>query len=477
MSLEQEIKDFMNSVGVDVVGVAGPGRFDGPPSLDPNYILKGAKSIIAYAVPLDAQAIYDFLGKKSAIPHNLDQTRVHQRAIHAGLKLSKFLESKGYKACTDSPNIKWRKTLNPVGSVPRFSVRYGAYVSGIAAPGLSGNAVTKEYGASAIFSCVFTDAELNSDPIMDPREIFDNVCQKCMACAASCPTKMFENHEEEYALLNGHLYPRGKKRDINLCNIGCAGFHAASPNLKYSNWGLGYRKDWLGKIPDPKKQNLLWELMKETFLAPDFGMRMHVGDPYVKPFEEGLFEAPNFPDYEDLPGETEGQKIKAYAKKMEEIVKYPVDYPFPMTCGSCMAVCGSGIDHKENIKRWKILNSNGFVVMGENKEPIITYDAKEALAIREAHPYAYKKEIRRTHLKGLMYLFSTKFGFDLHGTLRKGKYYRRLEAAIAEKGRQDAHVDLKARERVMEEIGANDGLKEASEKTNAKPKSSSAAAF
>ncbi len=38
MKLEQEIKDFMKSLGVDLVGVAGPGRFDGPPSLDPTYI-------------------------------------------------------------------------------------------------------------------------------------------------------------------------------------------------------------------------------------------------------------------------------------------------------------------------------------------------------------------------------------------------------------------------------------------------------
>jgi hypothetical protein len=37
MSLEQEIKDFMKSLGIDVVGLAGPGRFDGPPSLDPDY--------------------------------------------------------------------------------------------------------------------------------------------------------------------------------------------------------------------------------------------------------------------------------------------------------------------------------------------------------------------------------------------------------------------------------------------------------
>ena len=146
---------------------------------------------MTFALPLDVQAIYDFLGKKSSIPHNLDQNRVHQRALHAGLKLSKFLESKGYKATIDSPNIKWRGTLNPFGYTPPFSHRYASYVTGIAAPGLSGNAVTKEYGASVVLASVFTNAELESDPMMDPREIYDNVCQKCMACAASCPTYIF----------------------------------------------------------------------------------------------------------------------------------------------------------------------------------------------------------------------------------------------------------------------------------------------
>lgn len=459
MTLEQEIKDFMNSIGVKVVGVAGPGRFDGPPSLDPEYIMKGAKSIVCFALPLDVQDIYDFLSKKSAIPHNLDVIRVHQRLLHAGLKLSNFLKSKGFKVTMDSPNIKWRGTLNPFAYAPRFSHRYGSYVTGIAAPGLSGNAVTKEYGGSVIFQTIFTNAELESDPIMDPREIYDGTCQKCMACAASCPTKMFANDKEEYSLINGELYPRGEKRDINLCSMGCAGMHAAAPNMKYGNWGLFYKEKWLGKIPDPKKDNMLWELIRETVSSPEYGSRSRTTDPYNTVFKEGLFEAPNFPDYEDLPGKTEGQKIKAFAKKLSETLKIPVDYPFAMTCGSCAVVCGSGTDAKENHKRWKMLCSNGFVVFDENKEPVVTHDAKEAMAMVNNHPYDFSREVRRNKWPSLLSLLNAKFGFDLHGTLRKGKYYRRLNQAIAEKGKQET-VDPKIRETVLEEIGANDGLTE-----------------
>ena len=64
MTIEREVKDFVRSLGVDLVGLAGPGRFDGPPSLDPAYIMKGARSIVSYALPLDVPAVYDYLSKK-----------------------------------------------------------------------------------------------------------------------------------------------------------------------------------------------------------------------------------------------------------------------------------------------------------------------------------------------------------------------------------------------------------------------------
>ncbi len=73
--IEQKIKDFAKEQGVAVVGVAGPERLDGPPSLDPTYTMKGAKSIVSLVVPMDTDAIYKFLGKEAYQPHLTDQTR------------------------------------------------------------------------------------------------------------------------------------------------------------------------------------------------------------------------------------------------------------------------------------------------------------------------------------------------------------------------------------------------------------------
>ena len=58
LNLEEKIKDFVRSLGVDLVGLAGPDRLDGPPSLDPTYTLKGARSIVSLVLPMDQGAIY-----------------------------------------------------------------------------------------------------------------------------------------------------------------------------------------------------------------------------------------------------------------------------------------------------------------------------------------------------------------------------------------------------------------------------------
>jgi len=271
------------------------------------------------------------------------------------------------------------------------------------------------------------------------------------------PQKCTKNDEEEYALINGELYPRGKKRDINLCTIGCGGMHATAPNMKYSTWGKGLVKEWVGEIPDPEKHNVLGQLFKSSIKHMDVGSTLRLAEPLQKPFPEGIFETPNFPDYEGLPGETEGQKMRAYADKLEKVLKVPVDFPLLLTCGSCMVVCGPTAE--ESQKRWKKYVKSGFVAYDKNKEPIITNDIYEAIAIREANPWELTQEVARTNLAGWWEQFYTKTGLDWHGMRTKGKYYRRLEQAIAEKGKQEK-VKPAIREKTLEDIGANDGIVE-----------------
>ena len=437
MTLESEIKNYLTTLGVKVVGLAGPGRFDGPPSLDPDYIMKGAKSIVSYALPLDVAAIYDYLSKKSAIPHNIDQIRKNQRSMHIGTKLVKFLGEKGYRAKGISANIDYRRSFVLYGAYPRFSHRYGAYVSGIAAPGISGNAIVKEYGASAILNTVVTDAELESAPILDPRCYFDDLCQHCMSCKAACPTKMFMHDQEEYALINGQLYPRGKKRDINLCNVSCGGLHALSANKKWSSWGKSWIESWVGVEPDPEKQDIKGDALRSLVMTRDLSARLEpIFSFYSKPYDDGLFENRNlFPDYEDLDGATEGQKLRSYAQVLEKILGIHIADPISMSCAHCALVCGPNAD--ESQKRWKMLSRSGILCYQEGNEPIITRNYEKAVAYRESYQYEIPKGVRR-EFWGLQFRNIVKYlGFDLHTFRYKKRYKQKLEKAITANNHDD----------------------------------------
>ena len=87
-AVEEKIKGFLRERGISLMGTAGPERWkNGPPSIDPTYMLPGAKSIIAWAVPFNVPAIYDFLSKKSPELQNvIYRQKAKKAAAKAGLK-------------------------------------------------------------------------------------------------------------------------------------------------------------------------------------------------------------------------------------------------------------------------------------------------------------------------------------------------------------------------------------------------------
>jgi ferredoxin len=435
MSLEQEIKDFMKSIGVDIVGLAGPGRFDGPPSLDPDYVLKGAQSVISFAIPFNVEAIYAYLSRKTAIPHNIDQYRVHQRIIHAAIKLKKFLEDRGHRAAFIEPNGGYRKDLkSTLALVPKFSHRYASYVAGIASPGISGSAITREYGGAVCLNSVITDAVLEGDPMLPPRYYFDGLCQSCMACKSACPPKMFMSTEEEYSLINGELWPRGRKRDVNLCAVSCGGLHAVSADKTWSNWGKGWIDSWTGVEPDPEKQNIFKDMVSVFGLNKDLSARISPIALVVQyPVEEGYFEESGpFPTYEELEGETEGQKLRSFADALEPLVGNAIADPLALTCNQCNLVCGPNAE--ESQKRWKMIQNGGILCFKENNEPYFAHDFDEAVELRKESPYQIKEQVKKESFKLRFGLMAKNFGIDFHAIIKGRKYRKKLAKSLEEKG-------------------------------------------
>ena len=274
--IEEDIKSFLKKQGVSVAGIAGPERLDGPPSLDPTYTMRGAKSIVSIAMPMNVEAIYDFLSKKTPVTHNTDQLIANQKIHHIAKRLADYLNDRGFSARAVPTNNNYRRSPDVYSTHPDFSHRFGAIVSGIAGQGMSGNVMTREYGAAVYLSTVVTDAVLKSDPLLPPRYFIDQYCKKCLICDKACPAKMFEMEKEEYVLLNGELHPRGKRRSIDLCNASCFGLHSLSPDKKFSSWGRHWISSWVGREPNPEKENIRKKLLvKGASVATVFHVKQY----------------------------------------------------------------------------------------------------------------------------------------------------------------------------------------------------------
>ena len=434
MDLEEKIKDFVHDQGVEVVGLAGPERLNGPPSLDLNYSMPGARSVISMALPMNVDALYDFLAKRSPAPHNLDQFLNYQRLQHIGANVAEYLVSMGYRAMGVPLSADYRRALYVFRPRPAFSLRLGAIASGIAGQGWSGNVKTKEYGASIYLGGVLTDAVLESDPLVPTGYFTDNFCVKCKRCTKACPTRMFEAKESEYLLLNGHLLPRGRRQNIDMCHISCFGLHSLSPDRKMSNWGQHWINGWVDRQPDPTRTlEVIWDMLKRGLTTGDAAPRFEVLRRLCSiVYPEALFEG--IPELEDFP-EEEPERIRILADFVRRMgVKGIDDYPVPIICGQCALVCGPTLE--ETAERYRTLAEAGLVVPGQGGTMIRVDTFEEARELREKYPL--RPGLPRM-LKDVLDTFimwhKNYFGLEPRSFIGARLYELRLRKALREAGK------------------------------------------
>ncbi len=441
-NLEEKIRDFVHGQRIEVVGIAGPDRLDGPPSLDPSYVMPGARSIISMALPMDIQAIYDFLGKKSPVPHNLDQVRMNQQMYRTAEFVAGYIRSLGYHARAVPTNNDYRRNPDVLATLPSFSHRFGAVASGIAGQGWSGNVMTEEYGASIYLGTVVTDAVLASDPLrFSPRHFIDSYCSTCRMCDKTCAAQMFRDDEEEYVLLNGTLHPRGKRRDINLCNISCFGLHGLSPDKKWTTWSYHWIEPWIDRPVDSltKAAIHLQLLLKGTLSgdsAPRYSLIRSIGNELVP--EEIVNE------YLDKHPENlmRNERERAFFSFAEKLGVTGLRDDRILTCGQCALVCGPTLE--ETAKRYKLLVNGGLVVLGPDGDMVNVPTYDEALPVYKKNlPKIGLLEMLRDALASAIIFHKRYFGLEPKSVINGIRYDRRLKKAVAE--RIEGHKDAAAR--------------------------------
>jgi ferredoxin len=425
--LEENIRSFLKSQGIQVMGLAGPERLDGPPSLDPAYTMRGAKSIVSFALPMNVDAIYDFLSKKTPVTHNTDQMIANQKIHHIAKRLADYIGELGYRARAVPTNNNYRRSLDVYSTHPDFSHRFGAIVSGVGGQGMSGNVMTREYGAAVYLSTVVTDAVLKSDPLLSPRYFIDQYCKKCLICDKSCPAKMFEMEKEEYVLLNGNLHPRGKRRSVDLCNASCFGLHSLSPDKKFSSWGRHWISSWVGREPDPQKENIRKKLLIKGGSVGDstvryklirsLGCKLHP--------EDWIDEWKMVKQYKDLP-QDELEQRKVQSGLIKKYLGISIEDPNVLTCGQCALVCGPDIH--ESAKRLRLLREGGIVVTGKDGRTVVVKTFEEAQRIREQYPFriSRSKMLSDSIQSGVLWM-SHYFGIEPKSIIQNRVYQRKLK--------------------------------------------------
>jgi hypothetical protein len=392
--------------------------------------MKGAKSIVSMAIPMDQEAIHDYMGKKSPVPHNVDQIKENQRMFRISETVVGYIRSLGYKAAVVPPNGSYRRHPYIFATIPSFSHRFGAMAAGIAGQGWSGNVMTEEYGAATYLGTVVTDAVLKSDPLRySPRHFVDDWCKKCRLCDKVCPLGMFIGENEEYILLNGELHPRAKRRDINLCNGGCFGIHGISNDKKWTTWAYRWTRAWMN-VPLEKLTawNVIPQLVIRAMWTGDSGARYkmiramagyrqneNVLNEYFDKHPENMSHEEHVKEFVSL-----GEKLGAKGLQDDTL----------LTCGNCGLVCGSSVE--ESSKRFRLLTQSGLVVLDEKGNRVIlsTYEEAEKsrkLPNRSAW-FKFKDAIVMSWIFHKWY-----WGFEPKSFIQGILYDRRLKKAVKER--------------------------------------------
>ena len=237
--MTNRVKELAQCLGAAAVGIATIETLvGGPPSADLTYVLPESKSAISFMVPLKQEHIEPYLNKKDRRSYEIDNIRTNTLVSGISLEISNYLINKGHLSVAQAANLVYRMDTpnGPLDEKPPISHRYLAVRSGVGHFGLSGNVITKEYGAAVILGSVVTSAKLIPTEPLPPEE---NYCDGCRLCMASCASGYMSPNEITKVKIGGHEFSYSMRRHHNRCDYVCGGFTGLHPSGKWSTWSPG----------------------------------------------------------------------------------------------------------------------------------------------------------------------------------------------------------------------------------------------
>ena len=199
----QMIKDRAKELGIDCIAIGNIERFANAPKLmAPATYFPEAKSVIAIAMRIPRgsyRGIEEGTHWHNYTFYSYNKLNSYFRP-RLSYELACFIEDHGWEAVLHYPAVPEGNgvTKEPVaeGKVPPdvvCSVRMIAAGCGLGEIGYSKVFLTKKFGPRVRLGLIFTDCELEPDPILDTGDI----CLHCGACVRACPGNAIPPVKEE----------------------------------------------------------------------------------------------------------------------------------------------------------------------------------------------------------------------------------------------------------------------------------------
>ena len=190
---KQQLRDFALSHGLELFGVANIERFkNAPPRMHPASIFPECRSVIVIGKSI-LRGGWRGIEEGTYWPsythfdyHGLLNTYFLQLGVY---ELACFIEDHGYEADPYYPgNPEGQPPSRPlreggVGPDVQLSIRIAGVAAGVGEIGWSKTFLTKQFGPRQRLAAIFTDLELEPDPLIEP----GTLCKMDMNCVSGCP--------------------------------------------------------------------------------------------------------------------------------------------------------------------------------------------------------------------------------------------------------------------------------------------------
>ena len=191
MALKKEILKKCRELQIPLVGFAPVSRWKNPPEELPNKfnewipkdfwpqsIYPETKTVIVIGLPVSLPIVET---APSIYYHELYNT-VNNALDLKAYEIANFLTDKGYPSIYVPRDCYGDIEVLLENPFAFFSHKHAAYLAGLGSFGQNNVLLTPEYGPRVRFTSIFTQAEIEGDPIKT-----EDLCTKCLACVKECP--------------------------------------------------------------------------------------------------------------------------------------------------------------------------------------------------------------------------------------------------------------------------------------------------